>query len=129
MRVGTFKSPGRNDHKKVDEDTFRLVNVLSLQIEKLTQALNAKLTIPNNLNSETLELNLEDQTALDVKLQHLRGIPTDIWVTRAVGSETGAGYHPALTYEFTSEGLVRVTVEFSPTPTETVATRIVVLGN
>lgn len=129
MRLGTFKSPGRNDYKEVDKDTFRLVNVLSLQIEKLTQALNARLTIPNNLNSETLELNLEDQVPLDAKLQRLRGIPTDIWVTQALGSETGTGYHPALTYEFTSGGLVRVNVEFSPTPTEKVATRIVVLGN
>ena len=111
MRIQDYR---RVQVEDIENDPERLLEPMNQQFDILTLAMQRRLSLEDNLNAETRTLEMTDQTAQDIRLQRLSGIPWGVQVVRADHND----YLPALKWEVIEKDLVRCTVKWTSDPGE-----------
>lgn len=125
MRIDDFKNFNATDFPMFaeKEDGERFLDQLNALMKGIVEALQGRLDFAHNFNCEIKEFDVQDDTAIEVSLDRLRGkvqhvllLDPDIF-----------DYH-GLAWEHVSEGTIRIKISFTSTPTEAVSVKLLFLG-
>ena len=88
------------------------------------------MSFADQFNAEVKEIDLTDGTVVEVLTDIVRGAPTEVRATKAVGVDSQTAYVVHARWKLVDENRIELTpvVEPTPSPAEKVRTRLVIFG-
>ena len=124
MKIGNFRRLSRADFPDAPDILWRMLESFQDQIELLTSALQGHLTFEDNFNVEIKDLDLEDNTTVTFKLNHLKGKPIGVILL-----DRGIYDYSVVALEILDEKTARAKIAFTDeAPTDTTTIRVAFLG-
>ncbi len=126
MKIAPYTRINRGDvGGKLPEWYEQVFDPRDTQIDNITDALIKKLNLFDNMNVEKVEEYFEQDTFQEIKLRELSGMPIGILFLQ----QDNDGYYPNIAWSIVDQGTIKIKFYWSPTPTDKVYCRFVVLGS
>lgn len=124
MRIPSWTPITKDDFPDLDDDVVRAFAVVSDHLAKLTEAMKSRLSVDDNLNTETIDLYMKNDAPQIVTLQKLHGRPLGVLYLATEG-HVDLAMHSA---EVLDERELRLRVRFDKNVSGTIHTRWLAIG-
>ena len=80
MKIPNYTPPNRLDHPGLPDSAYDAIDVISEQLNKITNALQKNISPEDNENAETRTAVFESGKEYDISLQEISGRPSEVRV-------------------------------------------------
>lgn len=124
MKISNYRHPTRQDFPGLSPEISRALDVVGRQVRELTQVLQGRASLSENLNCEIRSMEVLDGVDYEVSMTTMSGEPEGAIPIWADNYEIPRVSH----FQALSGGRAKVRFEFSTNPTAAKAVRILFVG-